>query len=358
MPQDTSITKSLTNNTDTLPPAPDSITSGTVLQVVAPDSVSTPAPSDSILKTNTSHKAGPPVATQTPKPKAETNTIKKAKAPALVNTDTFTNKFQKQFDKHNFLYQLKSKKQHVDTALFTIEHATYKNEIYLKPGRQLNNHPSGIWVLIIYSFITLAFIGLQFFNRKYLVYFARSVFNFQLGQKLFNDKGLLIRRVSLILNTIFFFVMALFLYYCNRYYNVVDLHPLPFMQFFYFLIITAGIVGFRLLLAKVTGLLFDAFEIAGEYNFNIMLVNKLLALLILPIIIMISYFPLNNIEIFFGIGFSLIILTYIFKLYKGIKIILQRRLLNMYILLYFCTLEIAPLLIGVKYFINKSILIS
>jgi hypothetical protein len=93
----------------------------------------------------------------------------------------------------------------------------------------------------------------------------------------------------------------------------------------------------------------DKQEIVAEYNFTIFLVNHFLGVLLIPEVVFIAYGPKSLANGFIFLGLAFFAAAFFLRVGKGIAAVLERReAVLFYLILYFCTLEILPLLIGVK----------
>jgi hypothetical protein len=94
-------------------------------------------------------------------------------------------------------------------------------------------------------------------------------------------------------------------------------------------------------------------DLTDEYIFNVDLANQLLGLLLIPIVIGLAYIPFGK-EVFISIGLIIIVFLYLFRLGRGIRIGLAKlKLSYFYLFLYLCTLEILPLAVLVRVFIEN-----
>lgn len=207
--------------------------------------------------------------------------------------------------------------------------------------------------ILLYIAVILCYIWLQFFNKKYIYDFIRSTFNFQLGQKIFRDRNILIKRILFILNLIFYLIFAQFIIQALNHFYV----PVHTSQVLSFIIVLAGLFGLiqiKRLVLHLTGKLFLTDTILQEYAFNSHLVNKTYGLVLLPITILITYLELNIDHILIIAGITLLLLATLLKYMKGLKIILRHNVKSYHIILYLCTLEILPILIGIRFFVYIS----
>ena len=119
--------------------------------------------------------------------------------------------------------------------------------------------------------------------------------------------------------------------------------------FIHFTIIPAIIAGFfvvQLMFTKLSGYIFNARGIAKRYAVNSFTFNAIGAILLLPVL-MVSVYDGSLVSIYLAIG--LIALLFMFRTVKGTSIILgERKYLLYHFFIYFCTLEILPILIVIK----------
>ena len=87
-----------------------------------------------------------------------------------------------------------------------------------------------------------------------------------------------------------------------------------------------------------------------QYAFTILIFNIFLGLLLLPINVFVAFSPEPIGSFFLYIGLTIVLIVYVFRQLRGI-FISSRLLINnkFYFLLYICAVEIAPVLLLVKY---------
>ena len=95
----------------------------------------------------------------------------------------------------------------------------------------------------------------------------------------------------------------------------------------------------------------DKQELMAEYNFTIFLVNQFLGIVLVLVIIFIAYGSRSFANVFVYAGAALFVAAFILRVGKGLSAVLGSREATLfYLILYLCTLEILPLLIGIKLF--------
>jgi hypothetical protein len=105
----------------------------------------------------------------------------------------------------------------------------------------------------------------------------------------------------------------------------------------------------RGLVLKMTGNLFRIRPLFAEYLHNTFVVNKGMGIALFPVIIMAQYLPYKLVPVILIIGGIIFGLAVLFKIIRVYQIIIRRDVLLFYLILYLCTLEILPLLLGYKF---------
>jgi hypothetical protein len=90
----------------------------------------------------------------------------------------------------------------------------------------------------------------------------------------------------------------------------------------------------------------------SEYIHNTFVINKGLGIALFPVIIMAHYLPYPLIKSVLIIGMGIYAIAFILKSIRGYQIIIRKDILIFYMILYLCTLEILPLLLGYKFVIS------
>jgi len=102
------------------------------------------------------------------------------------------------------------------------------------------------------------------------------------------------------------------------------------------------------LLYRITGFVFETSFLTGEYLFNASMLSKVFAILLLPIISVIPFVNIWIVPNLIKLGVGMFIVLYIWQLFRGMKIFFQNTFSVFYMFLYFCALEILPLVILYK----------
>ena len=215
-------------------------------------------------------------------------------------------------------------------------------------SRNLINHPND-FVLGMILFIIILIVWIRLAFNKFITGIISAFLSYQISFKMFQQRNSVMKRAFFMLNSIYVIVLSLFIFETLRFYK---LQILEFKGLVPFLVLTGIIVLVllaRFILLKLTGYIFDSGNIFAEYIHNVFLANKNLGLFLIPIVIGIAYLPYQLAKISVIIGIALIITTFLFRLVRGFQIIFRKDVFIFYLILYLCTLEILPLLLGYKF---------
>lgn len=105
----------------------------------------------------------------------------------------------------------------------------------------------------------------------------------------------------------------------------------------------------KLLFTRFMGWIFHATTAAKTYNFIVFIINKIIGIVIIPFLFLITFSSMQQSQFFIVLSLcvlSLLLLMRLFLTYKSISNILKMNAIHFF--LYFCSLEILPLLLMYK----------
>lgn len=111
-------------------------------------------------------------------------------------------------------------------------------------------------------------------------------------------------------------------------------------------------ISFKIFLAKILGFIFRSNDSAREYSFNLLLICKTLGIVLIPFVLSIPFVNFSSISYFLTLGVSIVGISYILVILRGIKILFTKHVSFLYMILYLCALEMVPLVIAYKYIMN------
>lgn len=202
-------------------------------------------------------------------------------------------------------------------------------------------------VVLIATFITATWAKVTFSN--FFSQMFRSLFFYNESYKIYRENNIMARRFYLMLGTVFNINMALFLFMAIEYSNtyVFDIGHMLYLPALV-LIVTVTYVIKKLVLQSV-GQLFMAYRVAEEYWFSLSTINRTLGLALFPLLLAIPFTPDIYREYVFTTSWSLIGISFVFRLIRVLRITHEKQLSLFYMILYFCTLEILPIAVLYKY---------
>ncbi len=218
-------------------------------------------------------------------------------------------------------------------------------------GHHVDNiHYSYSWItgLFILSLLLLAWIKLAYVQFITPVLF--STFNYKEALKLYNSKNVPANSAFIILHLVFALNSGLFLLFISWHFNF-NLPPVsPPLLFISASLLLVVLFALKSAALGVAGFLFDANKFFAEYAHNISLYNKIMGILLMPLIVGLLYADpgIHGILIRAGLGLGVVI--YLLQLIRGLEILARKHFSVFYLILYLCAFEILPLCILYKLF--------
>ena len=209
------------------------------------------------------------------------------------------------------------------------------------------------WMIVVFLLLILGGVWIRVFNYKRLRNVIQAFLSHLYSAHIIRENDSLMKRVLRVLNAVFIIVFSLFLYQLNAYYliNTTDLQHLPLFVVLCLCIFL--IYQLKTWLFSGLGHILSKKDLTDEYIFNVDLANQILGLLLIPIVIGLAYIPFGK-EVFISIGLIIIVFLYLFRLGRGFRIgVTKLKLSYFYLFLYLCTLEILPLAVLVRVFIEN-----
>ncbi len=204
------------------------------------------------------------------------------------------------------------------------------------------------WFLGIFLVISMLFIWIRLFYGKYFGILASAVSSFQMSAKLFRERNILVRRVSIVLDFIYFVMLSVLIYESVTHFQWVTSSLSQFNLYMLLLNIIIIFSLMRVALLRITAHLFMQRNLFSEYIHNTLVINKGTGIVLFPIVITARYFPFPLISLVLVTGLCILILGVIWKSIRAYQIIRRKNVVLFYLILYLCTLEFLPLLIGYK----------
>lgn len=183
----------------------------------------------------------------------------------------------------------------------------------------------------------------KYFNDLFMLFF-RVTFK----QKAIRERLLENTLPSMLLNVLFFFSGGFFLFYVSKYYQWSFKDNFWYGMGFWLLVLACVYSG-KLLLLKAMGWLFQMQEISNTYSFIIFMVNKVIGVLLTPIVILLALGPVFMQPVLITIAIFLLVAMFIYRYiisYPSVRTTV--RINQFHFFLYLCAFEIVPMLLIYK----------
>ncbi|MFN9854712.1 MAG: DUF4271 domain-containing protein [Bacteroidota bacterium] len=200
-------------------------------------------------------------------------------------------------------------------------------------------------ILLLLAIIRIGFPS--YFSRLFQFFFQTSTRQRQTRDRLLQEQF-----AAIGLNLLFFVVMGTFvtlLAFWRDWYSG-NFWLLWGVATGFLCLIYAG----KFIFLRLAGWIFKSREAMRSYTFIVFLVNKLAALLILPLLILVAFSAPEVVESAFTIGLILVAAAFVYRYAISFTIIRNKMGLNAFhFFLYFISLEIIPLLVILKLLFRK-----
>jgi len=223
----------------------------------------------------------------------------------------------------------------------------YGSEIITWTERATPHLPAWIFLAVFILLGGLAWIRLGY--SSILQTFFESLSSYQVAARVFKDSNLLQKQLENILSGYYFLSISLLIYYFEIRFNLSPYGLSGLVLFGLNLAFLLLLALFRFLLLRVSGLLFDQQPLFREYFFNIQIYNKLLGI-VMPPFILISFYTTGILnQLAFYLLIALLLGFLVLRLLRGLVFSFKKGFLKLYMILYLCALEMAPLVLLYRY---------
>lgn len=212
--------------------------------------------------------------------------------------------------------------------------------------------PDSSPILIILPFVLisiLVFIAVKHFFSKYIEELMFTAIKYQRAHKIYSEKSLVLQRAAFGLNIVMFLNFTLAMYQSILYFtNYVELIH-PFILFLYCL---GGILAYFIVkgvLYYIVAFVTKQVELNNEYLSNSMIYYRMAGVLFFPLIIIIPFSGELLVLIFLWTYLIIFFLANLAIMLRGVVLWAKTKFSYVYMILYFCVLELLPLLLVIKW---------
>ena len=172
-----------------------------------------------------------------------------------------------------------------------------------------------------------------------------SINNYQLSLKLFKDPSTRFRNLTYILNLNSALMVGLFIFQLAGFYNVRFVDGSPFMNYLAILLFLFIIYALQFIAYSIIGNVLQRQTEYYEFMHHTYTLIKVLGIIVMPITVVNAYATDIVLPFFLILGSIIIVFFYLKRIQRGILILMQKQFLKFHQILYFCTLEILPVMV-------------
>ncbi len=203
------------------------------------------------------------------------------------------------------------------------------------------------WLTVLIFLCLIVFASMRYTYQKYMSHLFLSLFNYSTAARLLEEKKYPVLHGAYRLDIIFYITFSIFIF---QLLNLIRWENAFTNPAYFFMIL--GFVLLYFLIKKLVyltlGIVFETTSETREFLFNMDNINRMLGLILLPVVILISFAPVSNPVFIVFLGLTLAVIFNLLLLQRGINILLKKQFSIFYLFLYLCTLEFLPLLLIYK----------
>ncbi len=210
------------------------------------------------------------------------------------------------------------------------------------------------YLLLVLLFLASLIAFVRFSTHNYIKRISASVFSFAYSRTLYNERTKLLFVKDFILQIVFFISAGILAVHLALYFHLQDKTAIkPQVYIWYPLIIFSLVFMYRIFI-RILGVLTYTSDIVSEYLYYFS--NTLKFLGIFNVIVLFALlFGAQSAQIYIiYLSFFIYISLYIIRIYKIIFEFLTNRFSLFYFILYFCALEIVPIMMFIKQILMQS----
>ncbi|TKC07428.1 DUF4271 domain-containing protein [Pedobacter frigoris] len=209
--------------------------------------------------------------------------------------------------------------------------------------------PKGqLWVMGVVALLLILFAILKISFTKQLQTIVQSFFSNRVLNNLNKEDNLFTSWPFLLLFVQFGFTVGMFFYLVSQFYGIA-FSGSGFQFYLSISILIVILYIFKIIILRLLGYLFNIQKPVNEYVTILYLSYFNLSLVFIPLVIAFALSPLKYGPYYIAISFVLLIMIFVFQFIRaGVNILSHHRFSKVYLFLYFCALEICPILILIK----------
>lgn len=195
---------------------------------------------------------------------------------------------------------------------------------------------------IVFLLAIVQFFFKKYFNNVFNIFFQTNFRQLQTREQLTQDNV-----AALLLNFLFILSASTFVTLISDQAKIINK---SFWQIFYLSFAVLSIIYLiKLGFIQFMGWIFNTREISKSYSFIVFIVNKIIGVTLIPILLLLAFSTLYIQQLALSTSLILISFLFLFRFFSVYKLLSERLKINaIHFFLYFCSIEILPLLIMYK----------
>jgi len=210
-----------------------------------------------------------------------------------------------------------------------------------------------IWpsIFLLLCFLLIVIVKVSSFSK--VVKVVQSCFSMQTLRQLEREDYNPFKFYSIALNIFYLLNLAFFLYKINYAYKYILVEYNSIAQFLFIVLITVLVFLTKNGVTRMLSVFVNDTKLIPEFIYSSFMISQTLGILMFPCMVLAEFSHFNPL-IFLSAASVVLIAMQLFKWYRGIVFALvENRVGLLQIFTYFCTLEILPVLVLVKFVIEK-----
>lgn len=206
------------------------------------------------------------------------------------------------------------------------------------------------WFTLTLAVLLAFFAWLRFSGTKILRQLVQAFLGNNISNQFVRDENVLVQRLSIMLQFVFYISAGLFLYLVSYRFIWPFAFPVEgFLRFTMLTLMVAAVYSLKMVLVKGMGELFGIQRAVSQYLFHLALFNNMLGLALYPMLLVAVYVAAIHMKTILLAGLVLIIILFIYRMVRSYQIWRSMKGVPLfYLILYFCTLEMAPVMILIR----------
>lgn len=225
------------------------------------------------------------------------------------------------------------------------EHIINKGKSYLEPNQRALHNDNFTSIIVLLIFVLLGVTAALEGKKIYQLY--KAIIGLSYASVLKRDEKTISRRSSIFLLLIFLFSSSLVLFNGIVHSNYATIFSNNIVLFMVIAIAIIVAYFIKISSALILGFIFEKAAMVSDYVFNILLFNIGLGIVLFPLSVLYIYTSIPK-ELILIISFIIISFFIGYRIIRSIYISFQQGAFVSYIFLYFCALEILPLIVLIK----------